>query len=75
METQNLQAASDYINNLLLARGLLRNGKPIDFADSAPDGDGDTDGDGATMGRIINLVHDLVTRRDVGSSLRCCLLI
>lgn len=61
METQNLYTASDYINNLLLARGLLRNGKPIDFAqpESAPGGTHDT------MSRVINLVHDLVLRRDV----------
>ncbi|QSS61962.1 NIMA interactive protein [Histoplasma capsulatum] len=60
METQNLYTASDYINNLLLARGLLRNGKPIDFAqpESAPGGTHDT------MSRVINLVHDLVLRRD-----------
>ncbi|OJD24581.1 hypothetical protein ACJ73_04057 [Blastomyces percursus] len=60
METQNLSTASDYINNLLLARGLLRNGKPIYFArpESAPGGADDT------MSRIINLVHDLVLRRD-----------
>ncbi|PGH34017.1 hypothetical protein GX50_03164 [[Emmonsia] crescens] len=60
METQNLFTASDYINNLLLARGLLRNGKPIDFArpENAPGGTDDT------MSRVINLVHDLVLRRD-----------
>ncbi|PGH06268.1 hypothetical protein GX51_02465 [Blastomyces parvus] len=60
METQNLYTASDYINNLLLARGLLRNGKPIDFArpENAPGGADDT------MSRVINLVHDLVLRRD-----------
>ncbi|KLJ07878.1 hypothetical protein EMPG_16660 [Blastomyces silverae] len=60
METQNLYTASDYINNLLLARGLLRNGKPIDFArpENAPGGTDDT------MSRVINLVHDLVLRRD-----------
>lgn len=61
METQNLQSASNYINNLLLARGLLRNGKPIDFATPGAD-EGGAD---ATMARIINLVHDLVMRRDV----------
>ncbi|KAL2010938.1 hypothetical protein VTN00DRAFT_3656 [Thermoascus crustaceus] len=60
MEQHNLQAASTYINNLLLARGLLKNGKPIDFA--APEnGSGGTD---ETMARIINLVNDLVVRRD-----------
>ncbi|OJD17635.1 hypothetical protein AJ78_02285 [Emergomyces pasteurianus Ep9510] len=60
METQNLHTASDYINNLLLARGLLRNGKPINFArpESAPGGTDDT------MSKVINLVHDLVLRRD-----------
>jgi hypothetical protein len=60
METQNLETASNYINNLLLARGLLKNGKPIDFAQ--PDNDGGSD---ATMAQIINLVNDLVVRRDV----------
>ncbi|KAM5453084.1 hypothetical protein MaudCBS49596_002860 [Microsporum audouinii] len=60
MDTLNLHSASEYLNNLLLARGLLRNGKRIDFANpgSAPDGVDDT------MTQIINLVHDLVIRRD-----------
>ncbi|PGG98476.1 hypothetical protein AJ79_08848 [Helicocarpus griseus UAMH5409] len=60
METRNLHMASDYINNLLLARGLLRNGKPIDFAEpeNAPGGTDDT------MARVINLINDLVLRRD-----------
>jgi hypothetical protein len=65
MEAQNLCTASDYINNLLLARGLLRNGKPIDFARAAG-ADGNSD---ATTARIINLVHDLVLRRDVRLSI------
>lgn len=60
METQNLDAASNYINNLLLARGLLKNGKPIDFAQ--PD---NGEGSDATMAQIINLINDLVVRRDV----------
>ncbi|KAJ9200460.1 hypothetical protein DTO164E3_4035 [Paecilomyces variotii] len=60
MEPQSLEAASTYINNLLLARGLLKNGKPIDFA-RPEEGPGGTDG---TMARIINLVNDLVVRRD-----------
>ena len=56
-----MQTASAYLNNLLLARGLLRNGKSIDFA--RPDkASGGTD---ATMTKVINLVHDLVLRRDV----------
>ncbi|KAL1964523.1 hypothetical protein VTN77DRAFT_6820 [Rasamsonia byssochlamydoides] len=59
MEAHNLQAASTYINNLLLARGLLRNGKTIDFA--RPENGGGID---ATMAKIINLINDLVLRRD-----------
>lgn len=61
MEAQNLQAASTYVNNLLLARGLLKNGQAIEFA--SPDNhEGGTE---ATMAQIINLVNDLVLRRDV----------
>jgi hypothetical protein len=59
----NLQTASTYINNLLLARGLLKNGKSIDFAH--PDEE-DGSGTDATMARAINLINDLVLRRDVG---------
>lgn len=61
METQNLEAASNYINNLLLARGLLKNGKPINFAQP----DNADEGSDATMAQIINLVNDLVVRREV----------
>ncbi|KAJ5341846.1 Afadin/alpha-actinin-binding [Penicillium brevicompactum] len=60
MESQNLQAASTYVNNILLARGLLKGGRAIDFADPENE-DGGTD---ATMARVINLVNDLVLRRD-----------
>ncbi|EXJ66537.1 uncharacterized protein A1O5_10206 [Cladophialophora psammophila CBS 110553] len=60
MESNSLERASQYLNNLLLARGLLSNGKPIDFA--RPDRNGS--GTNSTMSRIINLVHDLVLRRD-----------
>ena len=61
MEASNLHTASTYLNNLLLSRGLLRNGQPIDFA--AP---GQVEGGvDATMARVINLVHDMVLRRDV----------
>ncbi|KAL1979412.1 hypothetical protein VTN96DRAFT_6055 [Rasamsonia emersonii] len=59
MEAHNLQTASTYINNLLLARGLLKNGKAIDFA--RPENGGGID---ATMAKIINLINDLVIRRD-----------
>jgi hypothetical protein len=64
MEAHNLQAASTYVNNILLARGLLKSGNPIDFAEP----DNEEGGTEATMARIINLVNDLVLRRDV----RCC---
>lgn len=61
MDSQSRQTASTYINNLLLARGLLRNGKTIEFA--AP---GEVDGGlDATMSQVMNLVHDLILRRDV----------
>ena len=63
MDSQNLQTASVYINNLLLSRGLLRNGKSIEFA--APERD--EGGTEAAMAKIINLVHDLILRRDVRS--------
>ena len=61
MDFGNLQTASHYVNNLLLSRGLLRNGAPLEFAKPSK-GDGGTE---ATMAKIINLVHDLVLRRDV----------
>lgn len=65
MDPQNRKTASAYINNLLLSRGLLRNGTPIEFA--TPDNtEGGLD---ATMGHVMNLVHDLILRRDVCQSL------
>ncbi|KAI9368289.1 Afadin and alpha-actinin-binding-domain-containing protein [Aspergillus egyptiacus] len=61
MEPQgDLQAASTYINNVLLARGLLKSGRPIDFANPEEE----EGGVGTTMAMIINLVNDLVLRRD-----------
>ncbi|ORX96347.1 Afadin and alpha-actinin-binding-domain-containing protein [Clohesyomyces aquaticus] len=60
MESFNLKTASTYINNLLLARGLLRDGKPIEFAHPSR-GEG---GREVTMAQIINLVHDLILKRD-----------
>lgn len=60
MSSHNLQSACTYVNNLLLARGLLPDGKTIDFA-SLSNGTDDHD---TTISRIINLVHDLVLRRD-----------
>lgn len=63
MESFNLKTASTYINNLLLARGLLRNGAQIEFARPSK-GEGGTE---ATLAHIINLVHDLILRRDVST--------
>ena len=61
MDKQNLNTASTYINNLLLSRGLLRDGNPIEFArPSKVEGGAST-----TMAKIINLVHDMILRRDV----------
>ncbi|KAJ5929765.1 hypothetical protein N7454_006715 [Penicillium verhagenii] len=60
MDAHNLQAASTYVNNILLARGLLNDGASIDFAHP----DNEEGGTEATMARIINLVNDLVLRRD-----------
>lgn len=52
-----LDGASKYLNNLLLSRGFLQDGTPIDFATLA-------DSDSTTTARVINLIHDLVLRRD-----------
>ena len=65
MDPQNRKTASTYINNLLLSRGLLRNGAPIDFA-TPENAEGGLD---ATMGQVMNLVHDMILRRDVRHSL------
>ena len=61
MDLQSRRTASTYINNLLLSRGLLRNGAPIDFANPGT-AQGGLD---ATMGQVMTLVHDLILRRDV----------
>lgn len=61
IDSENLRTASLYINNQLLCRGLLRDGRTIDFADP-----GYNDHDLAeTMGRIMGVVNDLILRRDV----------
>ena len=57
MDNYNLRTASDYVNNLLLVRGLLRDG-PIEFAHPSK-GEG---GKAHTMANIINLVHDLILK-------------
>lgn len=61
IDFENLRTASLYINNQLLSRGLLRDGRTIDFANP-----GDDDYELAdTMGRIMGVVNDLILRRDV----------
>lgn len=81
MDSSSLKTASTYVNNLLLARGLLRNGKPVDFGalldaptrktnhdrEDRPDKKHRTEtGDSAQItAQVINLVHDLILRRDV----------
>ncbi|KAL8656430.1 MAG: hypothetical protein Q9226_002668 [Calogaya cf. arnoldii] len=60
MDPRSLSTASTYINNLLLSRGLLRNGTPIDFATQEKSAGGGE----ATMVKIMNLVNDLILRRD-----------
>lgn len=54
MDSESLRTASTYLNNLLLARGLLRNGANIDFVKPSRE----------SRAQIINLVHDLVLRSD-----------
>ncbi|KAK4982370.1 hypothetical protein LTR66_009310 [Elasticomyces elasticus] len=60
MDSSTLRTASTYLNNLLLARGLLREGTPIDFARPSKSQHGEKQ----TMAQVINLVHDLILRRD-----------
>lgn len=65
MSTSALDGASKYLNNLLLARGFLQDGKPINFVQLAKNNDDTKDFDGnATTANIINLIHDLILRRD-----------
>ncbi|KAF3907757.1 hypothetical protein AA313_de0209693 [Arthrobotrys entomopaga] len=53
---KDIYTASQYLNNLLAARGLLKGGHKIAFDNPTADEN--------TPTRIINLVHDLVRRRD-----------
>lgn len=53
----DLSSASNYLNNILAKAGLLKGGTNVPFHNpSSEDG---------SVTRIINLVHDLVTRREV----------
>ncbi|KAJ0120077.1 hypothetical protein J7T55_000930 [Diaporthe amygdali] len=60
IDSENLRTASLYINNQLLCRGLLRDGRPIEFADPGYNEHDLAD----TMGRIMGVVNDLILRRD-----------
>ena len=62
MVSHHLEKASAYINNLLLSRGLIHDGVPIDFISSSVVNGSKSDDETA---KIINLVHDLILRRDV----------
>ncbi|PUU74115.1 Afadin and alpha-actinin-binding-domain-containing protein [Tuber borchii] len=55
MDPRDLKSASTYVNNQLAARGLLR-GNPIPFHKPGEDD--------STPAKIINLVHELIARRD-----------
>lgn len=54
MDHESLRTAATYLNNLLLSRGLLRNGDPIDFVKPSKE----------SRAQIINLVHDMILRED-----------
>ncbi|KAF2207320.1 hypothetical protein CERZMDRAFT_122775 [Cercospora zeae-maydis SCOH1-5] len=54
MDHESLRTASTYLNNLLLARGRLKNGEAIDFVKPSRE----------ARASIINLVHDLILRED-----------
>jgi hypothetical protein len=60
-EAPNLELAAQYVNNLLLARGLLRDGEPLALANPKTAKGGTT----GAMAAIMNVIHDLVLRRDV----------
>ena len=68
MDRRSRETASTYINNLLLSRGLLRNGTPIEFA-RPEHAEGGLD---ATMSQVMNLVHDMILRRDVRLNFLTC---
>ena len=78
MEASNLHTAASYVNNLLLARGLLRSGKPVEFAQLAtlvPKGESKKPSFPAPVivADIINLVHDLILKRDVSGAISVAL--
>lgn len=66
MSPSALDGASKYLNNLLLARGFLQDGKPIEFVQlTSSDGTkSEVSDNNATTATVINLIHDLILRRD-----------
>ncbi|RKF57630.1 putative nima interactive protein [Erysiphe neolycopersici] len=56
MDPENLNTASQYLNNQLLSRGFLRHGQNINFAQVEYDHD--------THIQIIRIVNDLILRHD-----------
>ncbi|PON29289.1 hypothetical protein TGAM01_v201538 [Trichoderma gamsii] len=60
IDAENLWTASQYINNQLLSRGLLRDGRDIDFTSLGEDEYSTAE----TAGRIISILNDLIIRRD-----------
>ncbi|KAL7786647.1 Afadin and alpha-actinin-binding domain-containing protein [Trichoderma ceciliae] len=60
IDTENLRTASLYINNQLLSRGLLRDGRDVDFTDLGEGGFGTAE----SASRIISILNDLIIRRD-----------
>ncbi|KAH6610824.1 nima interactive [Trichoderma cornu-damae] len=60
IDSENLRTASLYINNQLLSRGLLRDGRDVDFADFGEGGFGTAE----SASRVIGILNDLIIRRD-----------
>ncbi|KAL7927847.1 Afadin and alpha-actinin-binding domain-containing protein [Trichoderma austrokoningii] len=60
IDAENLWTASQYINNQLLSRGLLRDGRDIDFTGLGEDEYSTAE----TASRIISILNDLIVRRD-----------
>ncbi|KAM0459582.1 hypothetical protein ACHAPV_005293 [Trichoderma viride] len=60
IDAENLWTASQYINNQLLSRGLLRDGRDIDFVGLGEDEYSTAE----TASRIISILNDLIIRRD-----------
>ncbi|KAM0520134.1 hypothetical protein ACHAPE_003411 [Trichoderma viride] len=60
IDAENLWTASQYINNQLLSRGLLRDGRDIDFTSLGEDEYSTVE----TATRIISILNDLIIRRD-----------